>query len=98
MLQRLRRHYPPRWIQNRHPAYQIPETRINKMPRRKRVPGLHRIKGARDLDEAVVERVLFANPLQAIFLAEKGYMAPKDIAPGVSGGYIRIADAEIHLA
>ncbi|KFX93612.1 hypothetical protein V490_04765 [Pseudogymnoascus sp. VKM F-3557] len=73
MLQRLRRSDTPRRIQDRHPAFQISEFRINKMPRGKRLPGLRRIKGARKLDEAPLEWILAdlsQQALETIFLTE----------------------------
>ena len=60
------------------------------MPRRKRFPGLCRIKDARKLDEALKKWVLFAYPfeqaLEAILLAEEGYMPSEDVAPRIAGG------------
>lgn len=63
MLQRLRRRDPPRRIQNRHLADQIPEPSINKMPCRKRFPGFRRVEGAREGDKTLKEWVFLADLL-----------------------------------
>lgn len=63
MLQRLARCDPPRRIQFCHPANQVTELRVYKVPVLERLSRIRRVEAPRDGNKAFEEWVLLADPL-----------------------------------